>query len=298
MKVTNPSKIIFPEVDLTKRDLVSYYQSVGDLMLPHVADRPLTLQRFPDGVAGGGFMQKNASSHFPDFIGRVEVPKSGGTVTHPMVGDVEGIAYLANQGTVTFHIWSSRHPQLWHPDRFVIDVDPPEGDVDAARAAALATRDVLTEAGAPPGLMTTGSKGYHVVVLLEPDAGFDAVGRAARGVAALVTARAPDRFTTAFLKKRRGNRVFVDWLRNRPAQTSVAPWSLRPRPHAPAAIPIRWDQLAETDPDRYTAGDHPTGDPHAELVRIPATRLCANLDARLQEDGIVVEDDFDRFGRK
>lgn len=259
MEVTNPEKPMFPGI--TKAEVVAYYEQVGEVMIPHLEGRPLTLERFPDGVDHDGFMQKNASPHFPDSIARVKVARAGGTTNHPLVDNVEGLTYLANQGTITFHVWTSRLPDLDRPDRLVLDLDP-AADSGPPREVARYARQVMREAGLDPGLMTTGSRGYHLVAALQPQHGFDVVGAAARRLAGVVAARHPEAATTEFRKRDRGGRVFVDWLRNRWAQSVVSPWSLRARPSAPVAMPIAWEELADTDPDRWT-------------LRLAPTRLAA-----------------------
>lgn len=254
MKVSNPDKLMFPDEGITKAEVVAYYQQVGEVMVPHLEGRPLTLQRFPDGIDHDGFMQKNASKHFPDSIERVEVPREGGTTTHPLVDSIEDLIYLANQGTITFHIWTSRLPTLDRPDRLVLDVDPSEAS-GPPRQAALHARGVMADMGLESGLMTTGSRGYHVVAPIVPEHDFETVGKCARLLAEIVTMRHPDTTTTEFRKRNRGHRVFIDWLRNRWAQSVVASWSLRPRPRAPVAMPITWEELDDTDPDRWTIGN-------------------------------------------
>lgn len=253
MEVSSPDKLLYPADGITKAEVVAYYETIADRILPHLEGRPLTLQRFPNGIDREGFMQKNAGRYFPDSIERVEVPKEGGTTNHPLVDSVEDLLYLANQNTITFHIWTSRLPHLERPDRIVLDLDP--SDDGPPREAARAARSVMREVGLEPGVMTTGSSGYHVVARITPANDFDVVGRWARQLAGIVAARHPRTATTEFRKNKREGRVFVDWLRNRWAQSVVSPWSLRPRPRAPVAMPIDWDELDSTTPDRWTITD-------------------------------------------
>ncbi|MFO7292814.1 MAG: non-homologous end-joining DNA ligase [Actinomycetes bacterium] len=297
MEVSHPEKVLFPQDGITKGEVVDYYRAVADAMLPHLRGRPLTLQRFPSGIEESGFMQKNAPEYFPESIERIEVPKEGGTTVHPSCDSVDDLVYLVNQNTITFHIWTSRLPDLDRPDRLVLDLDPPKGG-EPPREAARAARQVMEDVGLSPGLMTTGSSGYHVVALIEPHHDFDAVGHAARLLAGVVAARHPEATTTAFSKKDRAGRVFVDWLRNRWAQSTVCPWSLRPRPGAPVAMPISWEELDDTDPRRWTIRDAPerlgTDDPWpaaASLDLEAVARLAAEHDVGADEP-------FDRFGRK
>ncbi|HEX2153648.1 MAG TPA: non-homologous end-joining DNA ligase [Acidimicrobiia bacterium] len=297
VEVTNPDKVLFPEDGITKGQVIEYYRAVAEAMVPHLQGRPLTLQRFPNGIAESGFMQKNASKHFPDSIERVEVPKEGGTTNHPLCGSADDLLYLANQGTITFHIWTSRLPELGKPDRLILDLDPADG-AEPPRDGAHAARAVMEEIGLSPGLMTTGSSGYHIIAIIDPVHDFEAVGRTSRLLAEILAARHPETLTTEFLKKERRGRVFVDWLRNRWAQSAVSPWSVRPRAAAPVAMPITWDELDQTDPQRWTVADAPTrveqDDPWPPKSRLDleaVEELAAAHDVSADEP-------FDRFGRK
>ena len=223
MDVSNPDKIMFPDTGTTKGELVAYYERVGPLMLPWVSGRPLTLERYPNGTGEKGFLQKNASKHFPASIQRVEVPKNDGTVTHPVIDAVDDLTYLANQGTITFHVWTSKLPDLDAPDHVVLDLDPSDEDLGKTRAVAVASREVMESFGLEPVLVGSGSWGFHLWAAIEPGHDFAAVGGAAWCLAALVAAGHPDLATVEFLKKERGERVFVDWLRNRWASRSPAP---------------------------------------------------------------------------
>ncbi|MGH8928144.1 MAG: non-homologous end-joining DNA ligase, partial [Acidimicrobiia bacterium] len=183
--------------------MADYYRSASKLMLPHLIDRPITLHRFPAGIKQQGFMQKNAGKGFPPYIGRVELPKQGGTVSYPSITDLDGLMYLANQNTITFHIPCFRSSDLQHPDRLVFDLDPDEGDTDGARFGAMAVKEFLSGMKVPSWLMATGSKGFHVVVPLAATIDFESLGRFAQSAAHLLSHRHPDRLTTEFLKKER-----------------------------------------------------------------------------------------------
>lgn len=296
--VSNPDKLIFPDSGFTKAQLVGHYERVGAKMLPYVAGRPLTLQRFPSGIAAKGFMQKNAADHFPDTIERFEVPKrDGGVTNYPVVNRAEDLAYLANQGTVTFHMWTSTAARPEAPDWMVIDLDPVEDDVAGVRFATLTIRDLLAEFDVAGFPLATGSKGFHVWVPLDGQLGFDDVSSASRAVGGLAALRYPDQLTTEFLKKNRGGRVFVDWLRNSPTATVVAPFSLRPRPTAPVAVPLRWSELDDSTPEQWTLdalGDRLDLDPGVEPQILPANAIVAAA----REAGVDLETPHDRFGRK
>jgi bifunctional non-homologous end joining protein LigD len=298
--VSNADRVVFPDVGITKGEVVAYYEVVADTMLPHLAGRPLTLERYPRGIAAPGFMQKNAADHFPASIQRVEVPKRDGTTTYPVVTETPDLAYLANQGTITFHAWSSRLPDLEHPDRLIIDLDPSEGDTERVRQAAHIVGPLMAELGLASIPVATGSKGYHVVAPIHPAINGDDVAEVMNGLALWLAHAHPDLLTTEFRKEGRKGRVFVDWLRNRPGQTTVVPWSLRARPGAPAAVPLEWDELDDVAPDalglRSIAHRLVRADPLTALAQQPsdARRACAEIPRMLDEAEIQIEQ-FDRF---
>lgn len=296
--VSNPDRVIFPETGHTKADIVAHYEAVGDRMLAFLSGRPLTLQRFPKGVQGKGFMQKNASAHFPDSIKRFAVPKRDGESTlYPVVSKVDDLAYLANQGTITFHMWTSSAARPDHPDWLILDLDPEADDIDGVRFATQAVRDVLREFGLAGFVLATGSKGFHIWVPLDGTVPFGAVSLATRALAGLAAQRHSDRLTTEFLKRERDGRVFVDWLRNTGIATVVVPFSLRPRPHASVAVPVRWDELPTCTPDQWTIGaldDRLSVDVDLPAVALPADDIVAAARAA----GVDVDTPHDRFGRK
>jgi len=298
MEVSSPDKVIFPDAELTKRDLVGYYERVAEVMLPHLKGRPLTLQRFPNGIGAKGFMQKNVGKHFPEYIERVSVTHQKRETTYAVVHDAEGLCYLANQGTVTFHIWTTRQPELDRPDHIVFDLDPPKDGFEAARVAAKDVRTILTELSIESVVCATGSSGYHVVFPVRPEHELEEVGHFCRLVAELLARRHPDRLTTQFRKKNRKGRVFIDWLRNRRGQTVACPWSLRPRPHAPFVVPLDWDELDDTAPDDHhlvqVEGRLEHGDPYAELVPLDLSSALADVAGQAEEAELDLEP-FDRF---
>jgi len=301
MKVSHPERIVFPDDGITKGEVVAYYEQVAAAMLPHVEGRPLTVQRFPQGIGGSGFMQKNAPDHFPESIERIEVPKrEGGTTRYPVLHDGEDIAYLANQGTITFHVWTCRAPVLDIPDRIIVDLDPLEGNVSQVREAAHRVRALLDPLGLPTIPVATGSKGYHLVAPVVADESAAALAGAMHSLGIWMAGQAPDLLTAEFRIEARAGRVFVDWLRNRPGQTAVAPWSLRPRRHAPVAMPLTWDEFDDTPPDAWLIGtavdrlDQP--DPLLDLVAHPtdAAPVVEAVGLLLADAGIDPEP-FDRF---
>jgi bifunctional non-homologous end joining protein LigD len=248
-----PEKILFPARDAdapartdpgyTKADLFDYYRSVAPFMLPHLRGRPLMLERHPDGVDGPRFMQKETPEHYPDWITRAKVAKQGGTVTHTVCDDTATLLFLADQACLTLHRWLSRTGRIDHPDRLVFDLDPAEDDFGAVRDAARLLGELLDHMSLFSALMTTGSRGLHVVVPLNGHQDFDDVRDFAKDVADTLAAAHPERFTTAARKEARGDRLYLDVQRNGYAQTAVAPFSVRAAPGAPVAVPIAWEQL-------------------------------------------------------
>jgi len=254
VEATHLDKVLFPGEGITKGDLIDYYRDVSGSILPYLEGRPVVMQRFPEGIGEDGFYMKDVPDYFPDWIEKVTVAKKEGSVTHAVVGNEATLVYLANQGTITPHVWLSRIDALRAPDRIVFDLDPPEDDFDPVREGARAIRDLLDELGLVPFAMTTGGRGAHIVVPIDRGPDFDDVRGFARGVADLLAERHPDRFTTATRKAKRGRRLFLDYLRNSYAQTAVPPCAVRPRPGAPVAMPIAWDELADPElrGDRWT----------------------------------------------
>ncbi len=249
VELSSLDKVYFPESGLTKGGLVDYYRRVAPAMLPYLQDRPLSMQRFPEGISNPGFYQKEMPKYFPEWIRRVPVmvEEEGQEQPQAVCDNAATLVYLANQGTITPHVWLSRQASLHHPDKLIFDLDPPGGDFQVVRTAALALRQVLSDLELPSFVMTTGSKGLHVALPLDGRAGFDSTRDFARGVAALLVAREPERYTLELRKVGRKGRLFLDYLRNAYAATSVPPYAVRAKPGAPVATPLEWDELGKPD---------------------------------------------------
>jgi bifunctional non-homologous end joining protein LigD len=244
IELSSQDKVMYPDDDITKGDVVSYYLEAAGVMLPYLEGRPMTVQRFTSGIGRPGFVQKEAGEHYPDWIPRCPVPKSdGGATTYPVVEDAAALIYLVNQNCIVFHPPAVRRERLAHPDYFIMDLDPSDDDFNKVRRGALLLREMFAEIGLAPYVKTTGSRGLHVVAPIVPEEDTDAVVAFAKTLADRLCRRAPDTFTTDISKKKRGDRVFVDYLRNGYMQTAAAPYSLRAITGAPVATPIAWAEL-------------------------------------------------------
>jgi bifunctional non-homologous end joining protein LigD len=253
IKVSHPDKIYYPDSGITKGEVVEYYRAVAGAMVPHLRGRPLTLRRYPDGIAAKNWFQKEASDYFPGWIRIEKIPqKDTDPVHYVLCEDAATVVYLANQGTIEFHIWPSTIDALDRPDLMVIDIDPPDGvEVGELRSVARRIRDLYQEIGLAPYLQATGGRGFHVVAPLDATADYDTVRALARAAAERLVAGDPDRLTVEQRKDKRGDRIFLDTNRNGYAQTFVAPYSLRARPGAPVVTPLDWAELGKAEPNGW-----------------------------------------------
>ena len=236
--------MLFPDDGITKGELAAYYETIAPLMLPHVRARPVTMERYHRGIGMPGFFQKDVARGFPAWLERAEVPKKGGTVHHPLVMDVRSLVWLANQNSITPHVWTSRVPDLYHPDVCVFDLDPSRSDEpDVLCASALALRDLLEELDLPSWVKTSGSKGFHIVVPLDGTSDFGEVGRFAHAAGEKLVSRDPERLTQEFSKADRGGRILVDTGRNGYSATFAACYAVRAKPGAPVSAPCTWQEI-------------------------------------------------------
>lgn len=245
--ITHPEKVLFPAVNgepaITKGELAGYYEAIASVMVPHIRRRPITMERYHRGVGAPGFFQKDVSKGFPPWLERVEVPKKGGTVHHPIVTDARSLLWLANQNCITPHVWTSRDPDLYHPDVCVFDLDPSIDRPAELRAASLQLRDLLDELGLPSWAKTSGSKGIHIVVPLDGKMEMGKVAQFAHAVGALLVRRHPDTLTQEFHKVDRRDRILVDTGRNGYSATFAAPYAVRAKPGAPVSAPCTWREI-------------------------------------------------------
>ena len=254
VRITHADRVIFPAAGLTKLDLAHHYERVAEFALPYTRNRPLAMQAFPKGVDGEQFFLKSVPEYYPEWVERVTVPKRGGQITHVLANNAATLAYLAGQNVVTLHTWLSRADAPREPDRLTLDFDPSGGTFADIRAAARAAGDRLRDAGLVPYAMVSGSRGIHVVCPLRRGPDFGAVHSYARALAEELVRDDPKRLTLEWRKEDRGEKIYVDVNRINYAQHAVAPYSVRPRPTAPVAVPLRWDELSDRAlrPDRWT----------------------------------------------
>ena len=246
--LTNQDRVVFPDDGITKGEVVAYYEAVAPRMLPHLAGRPLTLERYRASIAEGGFFQQSFGSLKDEWLERVTVAKAeGGTVDHAVCRSAEGLVYLANQGALTLHAWPARAPELERPDALVLDLDPAEDDFAPVRRAALLLREVLADVGLAGRPMTTGSRGLHVVLPLGAEVGWPELWEGAKALGAALVARAPKELTRAFYKSQRRGRLYVDGAGARRGHTVVAPYTVRARPGAPVAAPLAWEEVEDPE---------------------------------------------------
>lgn len=242
--VSNLDKIWFPRSKITKGDVLEYYTHIAKLQIPLVKNHLLTMQRYPDGIKGESFFQKNANEYFPAWIKRHAVTKSeGGTVDYVVATNEQTIVYLVNQATLTIHYWLSKYTKLHVPDRIIFDLDPSVNNFARIKAAAFLIKDICTDLKLPCYAMTTGSRGIHIYVPIKPLHTFDQVSLVASYIADQMMRERPKEFTLEVRKEKRGTKIFIDTLRNRYNATAVVPYSVRAYEGAPVAMPLWWDEI-------------------------------------------------------
>ncbi|MFF1708461.1 non-homologous end-joining DNA ligase [Streptomyces sp. NPDC058268] len=274
VRLSSPDKVVFPERGFTKLDVAQYFLAVGDGIVRALRDRPTTLQRFPDGVAGEFFYQKRIPKNHPDWIPTATIAfPSGRTADEMCPTEIAAVIWAAQFNTLTFHPWPVRREDTDHPDELRIDLDPQPGTdyADAVRAAH-ELRAVLHEYGLQGWPKTSGGRGMHVFVPIEPRWDFTGVRRAAIACGRELARRMPDAVTTAWWKEERGERIFVDYNQTARDRTIASAYSVRPRPHAPVSAPLRWDEVDDAVPEDFDIGTMPeryaqVGDVHADMEK-------------------------------
>jgi bifunctional non-homologous end joining protein LigD len=245
VRITHPSKVLYPGQGITKSDVIDYYESVAELMLPHVGKRPLSLVRCPSGADHKCFYQKHDSGGFPKVLHHIEIEEgSGEKEQYFYVTDLAGIIGGVQMNVFEFHIWGCRVDQLEKPDRIVFDLDPDVGlGFEDVRFAAFDLRDRLAKLGLETFPMLSGGKGIHVIAPLSRRADWIATKAFCKGFATSLEADAPERYVSNMAKAKRKGRIFVDYLRNERGSTAITPYSTRARERAPVAAPITWKEM-------------------------------------------------------
>jgi len=285
VELSRLEKLYWPDQGITKGDLIGYVQAMSTPFLRHVRNRPLTVIRFPDGVNGMSFYQKQTPDYAPSFVKTITLPADSGRgkrkeVRYALCNDQRTLVWLANQGSIEFHPWLSRDDRLDRPDFLIMDVDPPPGRFDLAVRTALVSREVLSRHGLESCAKTSGAKGVHVYVPLQRRHTWTEVSQAA-GVLAREAAEAePDLITVEFFKKERGDRVFLDATRIGPGKHVVTAYSPRARPGAPVSFPVPWKDIERVSPQDFTIRNVPglmgKSDPWRDLMPA-AQRLPGEL---------------------
>lgn len=251
VRLTHPTKTLFTGQGISKLELAEYYRAVADRILPHLARRPLSLVRCPDGEQKSCFYQKHLGRSAPAALGSIVIVERNGPATYSVVDDLAGLIGLVQVGVLEIHPWGSRAEELERPDRIIFDLDPdPALAWQRVVEAAVAVREDLAAMGFQSFVKTTGGKGLHVVVPVAPRHDWDEIKAFARAFAAAMVDEAPDRYTLNPLKKERTGKIFIDYLRNERGATAIAPYSTRARPDAPVAMPLAWGEIsAATRPE-------------------------------------------------
>jgi len=288
--ITNPRKVFWPDEGYTKSDLIDYYDSVSPWLLPYLRDRPLVLTRYPDGIKGKSFFQKDAPEWTPSWIrtARIHSHDVGRDIAYFVVDDRESLRYVVNLGTIPLHLWSSRLPSLDHPDWLVLDLDPKGAPFTDVVKVARALSRILEELALPSYVKTSGATGLHILLPLGARYDYDVTRTFARLLAVMGVEAEPAISTIARPLRSRGGKVYIDFGQNGRGQTIVAPFSVRPLPGAPVSCPLRWEEVtAKLDPARFTIKTAPArfqklGDPLAPVLtgRIDLAAALRKLERR------------------
>lgn len=254
IEFSDTEKIFYPKSKITKGDVIDYYSSIAEYILPHLRSRPLSFYRYPNGIGYRHFVQQEVPHYFPWWIKRKKVAKEEGIITHAICNDKKTLLYLAEEAVLELHAWPSREDKIKNPDKMVFDLDPMGNDMEKVRMAALMAREILEEKlKLQTFVMATGLRGYHVVVPLDRKMSFDRVHAIAEKIARFIAKQDDKLFTIEQRKARRGKKVFIDYLRNNYGQTSIVPYSLRAQENAPVAAPLSWEEMRNKNihPQKY-----------------------------------------------
>jgi bifunctional non-homologous end joining protein LigD len=275
VRLSNLGKVFWPEERYTKGDLIAYYDTIAPRLLPYLRDRPLVLTRFPDGIAGKSFYQKDAPPFTPSWLrtARIDAPDAGRAIDYLVVDDAASLRYVINLGAIPLHLWGSRVPSLERPDWLILDLDPKGAPFTDVVRVARALRRILDDLAVAAVVKTSGATGLHILIPLGARYTWEETRTFARLLATLGVDAEPRIATMARPLRAREGKVYIDWLQNVQGQTIVAPFSVRPLPGAPVSCPLRWDEVtARLDPRRFTMATVPARfatmeDPVAPVLR-------------------------------
>lgn len=246
IELSHPDKILFPDIQWSKSDVAAFYHDLSEYLLPHLKNRPVILQRYTDGIGKKGFYQQEIPDYYPEWIKRVKVERKGTDDQDMLLLDTQtALLYVVNQDGICFHRWNSAVEAPEKPNFLVYDLDPPEDDLTPVIKAARHLRDFFNEKETEPFVMTTGSKGLHVVVPIKAEHTYDEVRQGAKQIAEKLVERYPELLTVQIRKEKRGGKIFLDYLRNSYGQATISPYSLRGIESAPVATPLDWEELED-----------------------------------------------------
>jgi DNA ligase D len=295
VRITSPDKVLFRERGETKLDLVRYYDAIAEPLMRTMGARPVLMQRFPQGAGGPSFFQKRVPESAPEWLETTTVETVNGTPSRALVAaDVAHVAWAVNLACLGFHVWPHRVEDPEHADELRLDLDPQPGtDFTHVRAAARELKALLDELGIAGFPKTTGNRGLHVYVRLEPRWDSYEVRSAAVAAARELERRRPDILTAAWWKEERGERIFIDYNQNAPHKTVFGAWSVRARPGAQISTPLRWDELDDVHPDELTLASVPgrlerDGDPWEAIGDAPQSlEPLLAMNERDRADGLM-----------
>lgn len=253
VEITHGDKIMFPADKISKKDIINYYKDISSYIVPFLKDHPLIIQRFPNGIKKTGFIQQHPTHQMPPWFHTCKLKsKEEQTLKHFLCQDIDSLLYLANFGVVTFHRWQSIYQRPDVPNVITIDLDPPKDGFQLACKAAKLFKKLLEEKKLKSFVMTTGSKGLHVLVPIKPKHHFHEVYHWIKAMAEQIAEKYPKEFTLELKKNKRRGRLFLDVLRNTYGHSSVCPYSIRGLPGAPVATPLAWEELTKSlSPQKY-----------------------------------------------
>lgn len=251
VEITNEEKNLYTNPEINKKEIINYYEFIAPKMLSHLKNRPLVMERYPNGIGGKKFFQKNMPDYFPEWFERVTI-KHTKDVTYPVCNNKESLIYLANQACLQIHTWPSKTKDLRYPDKMIFDLDPSDDNsLHIIKDTAKGFRFILERIGFTPYLLSTGSRGLHIVVPLDGKDNFDDVKDLSSQIASFIASKDPINLTIEHRKEKRKGRVFIDIYRNSFSQTSICPYSLRAIEKAPVATPISWEELDTFNPQKW-----------------------------------------------